>query len=463
MTMPEILQYSAVFFCSLNIITAGLEYGWAAAFLPRLQDVNDVNKLVSLTDSEGSWAAIGILLGSLISFPITGVIVNILGRKTMIQLSFFPYLTSWIAIACTQSPAILIWSRFIGGLSDGICFKAVPIYIGEISNKKVRGMLQSSIPICVITGVITINIMQLFLSFSDAALACIMLPSVSFIGMYFMPESPYYLLKINRKDEAKTNLIRLRGTKDVEDEIARIDEIIEKQSREKKITLKDIFSVSSNRRAMFIALLLRVAQQLSGISALIFYISIIYKESGALFSVHIFTIIFFGIQYVMIISGNTTVDWAGRRVILLCSLFGTALALFVEAVYLQCLQQNTDLSKWSIISTIALIMFVISYNFGLQNVPCLIVKELFPLNVRKMGICLSDICFFILASIVSKYFEFVNTNIGGYVAFYSFGICCMVNFFLVYIFVPETKNLTSLEIQTLLQTGNKFKKPLEEI
>ncbi|KAK9888744.1 hypothetical protein WA026_000971 [Henosepilachna vigintioctopunctata] len=459
----EIVQYLAVLFCSMGIITCGLQYGWAAASLPHLQDVNDTNKNVHLSASEGSWAAIGILLGSLVGSPLTGMIVDILGRKTMILISNFPYIISWVTIAYANSSILLVFGRFMAGLSDGICFTTVPIYIGEISSPQVRGLLGSSVPICLITGVLIINVMELFLSVTNSALMCIIFPLISFLGMLLMPESPYYLIMRNKKQEALNSLKRFRGTDAVNEEMSRIDKAIKAQTDESNGTLKDIFKVPSNRRAMLIMLLLRITQQLSGITALIFYISIIYKQAGTGFSVQIFTIIFFAVQSVMSLVGSAVVDWTGRRVLILWSLVGSALSLFIEGVYLHLLQDNVNMPKWSFVPTTALGMFVVFYGFGLQNVPLLMVGELFPTNIKATAACLSDVYFSILASIVSKYFQYVNTNIGAYLAFYTFGVCCIINFSLVYLFVPETKGLTLEEIQMLLQSGKKFKQQLKDI
>ncbi|KAK9888769.1 hypothetical protein WA026_000996 [Henosepilachna vigintioctopunctata] len=127
----EIVQYLAVFFGSLNIITSGLQYGWAAASLPHLQNPKDTSVNVYLTASEGSWAAVGTLLGAVIGSPLAGATVDIVGRRSMILFTFFPYLISWLCIAFATSPGVLIFGRFLSGISDGCIFTSLPIYIGK--------------------------------------------------------------------------------------------------------------------------------------------------------------------------------------------------------------------------------------------------------------------------------------------------------------------------------------------
>ncbi|KAK9888768.1 hypothetical protein WA026_000995 [Henosepilachna vigintioctopunctata] len=158
--------------------------------------------------------------------------------------------------------------------------------------------------------------MELYMSVSESALACISFPLTCFIGMIFMPESPYYLLMRNRTTEARISLEKLRGTDDVDQELQRMSTAVKVQKEESKGKFKDVFMVPSNRKALLIMMLLRAAQQLSGITALIFYISLIFEQSGAYFSVGVSTIIFFAAQLVMSILGSAAVDWTGRRILL---------------------------------------------------------------------------------------------------------------------------------------------------
>ncbi|XP_044750268.1 facilitated trehalose transporter Tret1-like [Coccinella septempunctata] len=452
----EIVQYLAVFFASLNIITSGLGYGWPSGSLPHLLNFNDTSVNLHLTPSEGSWAAIGPLVGAIIGSPLAGITLDLVGRRRMILFTFFPYVTSWLIVAFTSSPEVLIFGRMISGISDGCLFTSAPIYIGEIAKPKVRGLLCSSIPVCLISGVLLINILEAFISVPVCALLVTILPTTSFIGMLFMPESPYYLLMKDKSAEAQETLERLRGTEEVDEELKRMSEAVRSQKEESRGKFKDIFTVASNRKALLIMMLLRATQQFSGITALIFYISIILEESGSQYSVTLCTLLFFAVQLVMSILGSAVVDWTGRRMLLLWSAFGSGVALFVEGLYFQLDQDGTDVTRWAFIPITALIVYVIFYGFGLQNIPLLMLGELFPTNIKAIALCFGDLYFAALASIVSKYFQVVSTDIGPFFAFYTFSACCFVGLCLIYLFVPETKGITLEEIQSLLKTGKKF-------
>ncbi|KAL3268114.1 hypothetical protein HHI36_007241 [Cryptolaemus montrouzieri] len=401
----EIIQYLAVGFGSLNIITSGMQYGWPSASLTHLQNPNDTTVNVHLTASEGSWVAVANLIGAIIGSPLAGVTVDIVGRRKMILFTFFPYMASWLSIAFATTPTVMIFGRFISGISDGCIFTSLPIYIGEIASPKVRGLLCSSVPVCLIGGVLLVNVLDTFMTLSASALFSTIPPITCFVGMLFMPESPYFLLTQNRTSEARATLEKLRGTDDVDDELNRITESTKQSKEESKGTFRDVFTIPSNRRALLIMMLLRAAQQLSGITALVFYVSLILQAAGATYSVTISTMIFFSAQLIMSIVGSVIVDWTGRRFLLLLSALGSAMALFVEALYFQLDSEGADLSNWNLLPITALVVYVIFYGVGLQNIPILMLGELFPTSIKAAAVCFGDLYFAALAAIVSKFFK----------------------------------------------------------
>lgn len=146
--------------------------------------------------------------------------------------------------------------RFIAGVADGVTFTVVPMYIGEISDAKVRGLLGSSCSALWIGGFLLINVIGSYLSISTTALVSSLVPVLAFVTFIWMPESPYYLLMRNRIKEAKESLRRFRGVHDVDDEIERMSSFIQTKTR-KTGRFLDLFLVKSNRKAVFIVAGLR--------------------------------------------------------------------------------------------------------------------------------------------------------------------------------------------------------------
>lgn len=425
-----------------------MHYGWPSPSLPILLDEHSV---IPVSNDEGSWIAVMPLLGALVGSLIVGVTVDILGRKRAIVFSSFPFFASWIMVAYSRSVIVLYSARFLAGIADGWVFTAVPMYIGEIAEPKIRGLLGTGVSVTWIFGILLINIVGSYLSITITALISSILPIVTVLTFSFMPESPYYLLMRGKQEDAKKSLQILRGLNDVESELARLSIAVKSQMTNTGKFI-DLFTVKSNRKATFIMMMLRAAQQLSGSTAITFYTQPIFEEAGDEISSKVATIIYFSVQLVMAVISSSVVDKTGRRPLLIASILGSAVTLFIEGTYFYVKYYAMfDVSKLSFIPVAALIGFVIIFSLGMQTIPILMLGELFPANVKAFALCLADIYFAILATLVSKFFQIMKDGFGIYVPFYAFSLSCLLGLACIIIFVPETKGKTLEDIQRVLR------------
>ncbi|KAJ8968019.1 hypothetical protein NQ317_001092 [Molorchus minor] len=443
-------QYLAAFTGTLTIITSGMHYGWPSPSLPKLLDNSTEETALTITESEGSWIAVMPLIGGFLGASIGGITVDILGRKRTIILTTFPFFAGWIMVAYSKSVIILYIARFIAGISDGWAFTAVPMYIGEIADPKIRGLLGSGVSVTWIFGILLINIIGSYLSITVTALISSLLPVLTLATFMWMPESPYHLLMRNKPKEAQESLQKLRGIQDVDSELNRLTVAVKKQT-ESTGKFLDLFAVKSNRKAVLIILIVRAAQQLSGTTAITFYTQIIFKEAGDDISSEIATIIYFSVQLIMTMVCSSIVDKTGRRPLLITSISGTGIVLLIEGTYFYLNKSGVDVTQFSYIPVAALIGFVVLFSLGMQSIPILMLGELFPANVKAFALCLADIYFAILATIVSKFFQLMKYHFGIYVPFYAFAVCCALGLVCIVLFVPETKGKTLEEIQMCLR------------
>lgn len=141
-------------------------------------------------------------------------------------------------------------------MADGVAFTVVPMYLGEIADAKVRGLLGSSCSVMWIIGFLTINIIGSYLSITMTAIVSSLLPVIAFFTFMWMPESPYYLLMTDKEEEAKKSLRKFRNTENVDDEIERMKSNMQSKTKSTGRFL-DLFTVKSNRKAVFIVAGLR--------------------------------------------------------------------------------------------------------------------------------------------------------------------------------------------------------------
>ncbi|CAH0546086.1 unnamed protein product [Brassicogethes aeneus] len=441
-------QYWAAFSATLTIVTSGMHYGWPS---PSLEQLLHGNSTLHLTQDEGSWMAVMPLLGAIVGSLIVGTTVDILGRKRTIILTSFPFFAAWIMIAYANSPLVLYIARFIAGVADGWAFTAVPMYIGEIADPSIRGKLGSGVSVAWIFGMLLINIVGSYLSIRMTALISSVLPVLGLITFMWMPESPYYHLMRGKYNEAKHSLQTFKGMSDVDAELSRLSNAVKSQTRNTGKFL-DLFTKPSNRKAVAIMTILRTAQQLSGTTAITFYAKMIFKEAGDDISSELATIIFFSVQLVCTVVCSGIVDRAGRRPLLIMSIIGSSLALFVEGTYFYLkLSTNYDVSAFSLVPVAALIGYIVIFGLGMQCIPILMLGELFPANVKAFALCLADIYFCIIATIISKFFQIMKDHFGIYFPFYAFTASGLLSLICMYIFVPETKGKTLEDIQKILK------------
>lgn len=429
-----------------------MHYGWTSPSLPILLSGNYT---FTITSDESSWLVVTPLLGAIFGALFTGMIVDIFGRKKLIIFSAAPFMLSWLFIAWATSSTLMFIARFIAGMTDGLSFTAVPMYLGEIADPKIRGLIASVCPVCIIFGILLINILGSYLSIETTAYIGTVVPLLLLVTFIWMPESPYFYLMKGKVEEAKKSLQILRGSEDIGAELNRISEAVEEQNKNKgKWT--DLLTIRSNRRAVLVAFGLRGVQQLSGTTAIIYYCKQIFEQSSDFMSPSLATIIYFSVQLILSAVASVVVDFAGRRPLLIISITGTALALFMNGTYLY-IKSCTDLdvSAISFLPLLALLAFVVAFSVGLQTIPLLIMGEVFPTDVKAVALCATDIFYSVIVTVISKLFHWSNDEFGMYVSFYAFAVCCLFGLAFIVFFVPETKGKTLEDIQNELK-GEKW-------
>ncbi|KAJ8930371.1 hypothetical protein NQ314_016835 [Rhamnusium bicolor] len=431
-----------------------MHMGWPSTYVPVLVEGNYT---FQITSEEGSWLTVMPLIGAIIGAFLTGLIVNMFGRKTLIVFSSLPFIASWLLVAFAKSSALMFVGRFLAGTADGLSFTIIPMYLGEIAEPKIRGLLGSIFPVTIILGLLLINILGAFLPLDTAAHISVVVPVLLLIIFPWMPESPYFYLMKGNMAEARKSLQTFRGVENVSVELERVSNELEKL-KQTEGSVFQLFTVKSNRKGMIITLGLRGLQQLSGTTTIIYYANTIFNESKGFISPSFSTIIYFTVQLFFAVIASFTVDFSGRRPLLIISTVGTALSLFVNGVYFYLKKcTNVDTTEADFIPIAALLCFVVLFSIGLQTIPILILGEIFSTDVKGFALSLVDIYASVVGTIVAKYFHWTNEAYGMHVPFLTFASCCIIGLFFIIFYVPETKGKTLEDIQMELREKSKVR------
>lgn len=371
------------------------------------------------------------------------------GRKRSLLCSSIPLFLGWILILFAKEVWHIYLARCLGGLGTAFGNIAVSVYIGEIADKEIRGKLCTTYSLLKLIGYLFVYGAGPFVSYTTLIVICSILPLVFFAIFSLMPETPYYLIKVGRLDEAKKNLLKLQSvntTKDaLEKQFLQIQECVDYDMRNKS-SIFDLFK-ENYRRSLFIMLGIKALQQFSGITAIDSYMQTIIGESKSGLSPQVSSLIYGVIQIPGVLLSAALVDRLGRKPILIISSLGCAIAMISEGIYFYLQSTDADVSSITWLPTTGIILFALMNNFGVCTLPYVYLGELFATNVKEQASSLSIFCSYIMSFTISKTFKPLSNLWGMYTMFWIFGISCIIGSLYVHFIVPETKGKTFFDIQ----------------
>lgn len=429
-----------------------MQFGWPSPHLPRLLSSESH---IPMTSSEGAWLISMNGMGSILGSLLAAYTVDKIGRKLSILLTSPLYFISWMLIAFANRLWMLMLARCINGFTDGFVFTAVPMYVSEIAHPRIRGILAASIPIMTVFGLLLINIIGSFADLKMTALISAVFPVVHFFTFWWMPESPYYLIMRKKLEAAKNCLKIYQGSTNIDERFDKLQSVVEEEIRSSR-SCWELFTVKSNRRAAMIVFGLRGIQQFCGPNAITSYAKTIFHESGEDISSTLSSILYFSVQFVMVIVCSFLVDKVGRKPLLILSIAGSGIALLSQGFYFYFKSLSSyDMSIVSFIPLTALLLYVVLFNVGMWNIPLLLMGEMFPTNIRALALCLNEIYFGLSVVVVSEFFQITMDTFGMHVPFFAFAGVCFLGFIFIFTVVPETKGKSLEEIQEHLKQNNR--------
>uniref|UniRef100_UPI003AB03FC7 solute carrier family 2, facilitated glucose transporter member 1-like isoform X1 n=2 Tax=Centroberyx gerrardi TaxID=166262 RepID=UPI003AB03FC7 len=446
-----------------NIIESFYNETWTSRYSESISQ----NSLTTLWSISVAIFSVGGMFGS---FSV-GLFVNRFGRRNSMLMA---NVLAFIAAAfmgfskLAASWELLIIGRFVVGLYSGLSTGFVPMYVGEVSPTSLRGALGTLHQLGVVIGILMAQIfgiesimgnaslwpLLLGFTFIPAVLQCVLLP--------FCPESPRYLLiSCNEEEKARSVLTKLRGTEEVSAAMQEMKEESQQMMREKKVTIPELFRSPLYREPIFIAIMLQLSQQLSGINAVFYYSTGIFERAGV--SQPVYATIGAGVvNTVFTVVSLFLVERAGRRSLQLIGLLGMAGSAVLMTIALALLDQL----RWmSYVSIVAIFCFVAFFEIGPGPIPWFIVAELFSQGPRPAAIAVAGFSNWSANFAVGMGFQYVEKLCGPYV-FILFTILLLGFFIFTYFKVPETKGRTFDEIsagfrQAAGQSSEKYSAPEE--
>lgn len=385
-----------------------------------------------------------LLVGSVVAAPVAGLLSDRFGARRMIGTAGLLFLIGSIGCALAANASGLVVFRFVLGLGVGVGTVQVPVYLAELAPARSRGRLTSLFQLMTASGIFLAYVVGYALAASGAWRAMFGIAAVPALlliaGAVLLPESPRWLIKQGRQQDALTVLRRTRTADEAVREHGEIVATALRPARSLRLLLADPWI----RRMFAIALVMCVFQQAIGINTIVYYSPTIIEAAGLRDSSAILAGA--GLQALsiaMTVLLGRIVDATGRRVLLI--LGALAMAASMAALGTIFALDRLDAHPGAALACLAVFKAAFSLSWG--PVLWIVLPELLPLHARgrTMGMCV--LVTYVANFIVSALFPILLAS-GPALVFASFAASAILAALFVRVALPETARTSLEQIET---------------
>uniref|UniRef100_A0A2M4AI92 Putative sugar transporter n=1 Tax=Anopheles triannulatus TaxID=58253 RepID=A0A2M4AI92_9DIPT len=438
--------------CVINVINLshGAGLGWVSPYLPVLMDENQtLLETGPVTVEQGSWIGSILCLGGLCGAFVYSFLVEKLGIKKSIQALAIPHSAFWITVYLATSVYHLYIARFMAGLTGGGIIVTFPLYVADISDKRIRGILGTFLALMNNLGILFMYVIGNVLSYHTVVFVMLVLPALFTGLMLFIPDTPQTLLKQGKISEAERSCMFYQGVHQdlvvckssaFRQEFDNMRKFIENSLQgNSRVTVAD-FRTREAKLGMLIGVFLMFVNQFCGIFAVLTYAAYIFATVGSTLSPNTSAIIMGSVQIFGTLSSFVFIDLVGRKVLLAISTFGIGMGLLCLAAFNWMTITGVEwVFEFQWLPIVILSVTVFLYAVGLSSIPFFVLPELLPAKICNVGNTLSMVSVTIFSFISLKIFPVMveAIHLYGAIGIYS-GICFVGGTIFLFI-IPETK------------------------
>ena len=359
-----------------------------------------------------------------------------------------------------SSVALLIIWRLIIGIAIGVASYTVPLYISELSPTHARGALVSINQLAITVGIFASYLVDLGFANVEEGWRWMfvvgLVPSLILgIGMFFLPDSPRWLMTYKGEDKARKVLDKV-GETNKEEVLEQIKSNIKAENKEEGSL--SILKAKWVRPALIIGIGVMLFQQFTGINTIIYYSPTIFEMAGfgansanAVYDAILPSLPIGLVNVLFTIVAIYLVDRWGRKPLLYMGLTGMILALVALGIGFTFHNVIGDALKW--ISFVSMIIYIPFFAISLGPIAWLLISEVYPTKIRGLGMSLATMVNWVTNFIIANTFlslgkittgempnpagEGMLVNPGG--AFFIYAVIGILGLIFIYSYIPETK------------------------
>ena len=445
-----------VIFMAAVAAIGGILFGYDTAVISGTTDI--VRNQFSLSASGEGWYVGCALIGSIIGVLCAGSLSDYIGRKITMLISAAFFSISAIGCAVCGSFDALVAFRIIGGVGIGIVSIVSPIYISEVSPAKIRGTLVSLYQLAVTAGFLLAYLANWAIdagidpsAAADAGLWSRMFNAEAWRGMlgsetlpallflfiiFFIPESPKWLIIKGKPSEATAVLSRILGS---EDEIGAEVEATRSSSGEDNGKWSDLL-----KPGILVAVLagcaIAILGQFMGVNAVLYYGPKIFSEAG--FDNPMFSTVLVGlVNFATTILAVFIIDKVGRKQLIYWGVSGMIICLIAIGTYF---------ATGGVLGNGFMLAFFLAYVFccaiSISAIVFVLLSEMYPNSIRGRAMSLAGFMLWVGTYIVGQLTPvLLEWSQAG--TFFIFAVMCVPYMLIMWKVIPETTGKTLEEIE----------------
>ena len=459
MDKKENIVYVA--FISAVSALGGLLFGYDTAVISGT--VSQVTAQFQLTTLMSGWFVGCALVGSIIGVAFGGALSDRFGRKKTMVLSAIFFTVSGFGCALSNSFYQLVVWRMIGGAGIGIVSIVCPLYISEISPALHRGRLVSLYQLAVTVGFLAAYLMNYFLlnlSVGYVSSSPILqnvfgteiwrgmlgfesLPALLFLMViFFIPESPRWLIVRNRENEAVNVFSKIYNEK--QDVAFQVNETKGMLLNQGKSDWKMLFQPGI-RKAVIIGCAIAILGQFMGVNAVLYYGPSIFEQSGLSSGDSLFYQSLIGLVNVLTtILALLIIDKVGRKKLVYVGVTGMILSLILIGLYSL---YGEALGLSSIFLLVCFLAYIFFCAGSISAVIFVFLSEMYPTKIRGVAMSIAGISLWIGTYLIGQLTPWMLVTLSPAGTFFLFAVMCVPYMLIVWKLMPETagKSLEDIE------------------
>ena len=460
--MKSTINLGYLVFLSVVAALGGFLFGYDTAVISGT--IAQVTEQFGLDALQQGWYVGCALIGSIIGVLFAGILSDKFGRKSTMILSAILFSTSAIGCAVSTDFNQLVIYRIIGGVGIGVVSIISPLYISGVAVAQYRGRLVSLYQLAVTIGFLgayLVNYQLLGYSMSNpdvstgwwnlvfvsevwrGMLGMETLPAIMFfIIIFFIPESPRWLI-LKGKEEKATNILEriYTSSKEALFQLTETKSVLSSESKsEWKLLLQP-----GIRKAVIIGVCIAVLGQFMGVNAVLYYGPSIFENAGLSGGDSLFYQVLVGlVNTLTTVLALVIIDKVGRKKLVYYGVSGMVISLVLIATYF------IYGESWGI-SSIFLLIFFLFYVFCCAVSICAVVfvllSEMYPTRVRGLAMSIAGFALWIGTYLIGQLTPWMLQNLTPAGTFILFAIMCVPYMLIVWKLVPETTGKSLEEIE----------------